>query len=159
MSGNVIPDIPRLYTALAEWLSCLMLVLLLKPKVEKSKLIAYSAIYLGLIIAFMELTATVVIWLWIPCMLIAFAMMAAFIYFIAKTDYRESVYYAVLAFSAAETVASIEWQIVNYIYEDVSSMKIILDDIKLGEISTYGYNVDYITEQRNVFSEKDEKNA
>lgn len=36
-------------------------------------------------------------------------------------------------------------------YEDVSSMKIILDDIKLGEISTYGYNVDYITEQRLVF--------
>jgi sensor histidine kinase regulating citrate/malate metabolism len=113
-----------------------MLVLLLKPKVEKSKLIAYSAIYLGLIIAFMELTATVVIWLWIPCMLIAFAMMAAFIYFIAKTDYRESVYYAVLAFSAAETVASIEWQIVNYVYKDVSSMPIWAEIIFL--ILIYG---------------------
>ena len=124
MSGNVIPDIPRLYTALAEWLSCLMLVLLLKPKVKRSRLTVYSTLYLGLIIAFMELTATVVIWLWIPCMLAAFAMMAAFIYFTTKTDYRESVYYAVLAFSAAETVASIEWQIVNYVYKDLSVMPI-----------------------------------
>lgn len=139
MSGNVIPDIPRLYTALAEWLSCLMLVLLLKPKVERPKLIAYSAIYLGLIIAFMELTATVVIWLWIPCMLAAFAMMAAFIYLIAKTDYRESVYYAVLAFSAAETIASIEWQLVNYIYEDVSIMPLWAEVLFL--VTVYGLSI------------------
>lgn len=124
MSGNVIPDIPRLYTALAEWLSCIMLVLLLKPRIEKQRFLIYSVLYLGLIIAFMELTATVVIWLWIPCMIAAFMMMTAFIYLIAKTDFRESVYYAMLAFSAAETVASVEWQIVNYIYKDVSVMPI-----------------------------------
>ena len=119
---NVIPDIPRLYTALAEWISCLVIVLLLKPKTERSRMILYSVLYLGVLIAFMELTANVVIWLWIPCMLVAFMLMVTFICVIAKKDYRESVYYAVLSFSAAETIASIEWQLVNYIYKDISSM-------------------------------------
>ena len=34
--NNVIPDIPRFYTAIAEWLSCLVMVILLKPKIEKN---------------------------------------------------------------------------------------------------------------------------
>ena len=155
MSGNVIPDIPRLYTALAEWICCLMLVLLLKPKIEKRRLVIYSALYLGLIIAFMELTATVVIWLWIPCMLAAFTLMAAFIYFTTKTDFRESVYYAVLAFSAAETVASLEWQLANYIYKDISAMPHWAEAILL--IVIYGaftFTVYQILKKRMALSRK-----
>lgn len=136
---NVIPDIPRLYTALAEWLSCVMMVLLLRPKVEKKRAIVYSALYLGVLIAFMELTATVVIWLWIPCMLAAFTLMVVFIYVTAKKDYRESIYYAVLAFSAAETIASIEWQLVNYIYKDVNSMPLWAEVIFL--VLIYGLSI------------------
>ena len=45
MIGNAIPDIPRLYTALAEWLSCVMLVVLLKPKLPKGKLVICAAAY------------------------------------------------------------------------------------------------------------------
>ena len=122
MSGNVIPDIPRFYTAFAEWLSCLMIVMLLKPKLGKHKLVIYSVIYLAMLVIFMELTATVVIWLWIPCMLAAFMSMTGFIYLTAGVSYYESVYYAVLAFTAAEMIASLEWQVVNYIYKDVSTM-------------------------------------
>ncbi len=36
MIGNAIPDIPRLYTALAEWLSCVTLVVLLKPRLPRA---------------------------------------------------------------------------------------------------------------------------
>lgn len=122
MSGNVIPDIPRIYTALAEWLSCLLIVMLLKPKAEKSKLVIYSILYLLILIPFMELTATIVIWLWIPCMLVAFMLMTAFIHISTKRKYYECVYYAVLAFSVAEFIASFEWQIINYTFEDVTKM-------------------------------------
>lgn len=118
MTGNAIPDIPRLYTALAEWLSCLIIVLSLKPSVKRKKLILYSLVYLAFLIAFMEITATVVIWLWLPCMLVAFMLMTGFIYLCTKSNYYESVYYAVLAFSTAECIASLEWQIVNYSYTD-----------------------------------------
>ena len=122
MTSNAIPDIPRLYTALAEWLSCLIIVLSLKPNIKRKKFVTYSIFYLVLLIAFMEITATVVIWLWLPCMLIAFFSMTAFIFFCTKSNYYESVYYAVLAFSSAECMASVEWQLVNYTYKNVSQM-------------------------------------
>ena len=122
MIGNAIPDIPRLHTALAEWLSCVMLVILLKPKTQKGLLAVYAAVYLVALIAFMELTARVVLWMWLPCMLAAFLSMAGFIYLCTKASYYESVYYAVLAFSMAELMASVEWQIVNLVYADISRM-------------------------------------
>lgn len=122
MIGNAIPDIPRLYTAIAEWLSCVMLVALLKPKTQRGTLALYSAVYLVGLIAFMELTARVVLWMWLPCMLAAFLSMAGFIYLCTKASYYESIYYAVLAFSVAELMASVEWQIVNFIYADIHQM-------------------------------------
>ena len=118
MIGNAIPDIPRLYTALAEWLSCLVIVLSLKPAISRYKVALLSLLYLGVLIAFMELTANVVLWLWLPCMLAAFFLMTGFVFFCTKASYYESVYYAVLAFSTAECIASVEWQIINYTYRD-----------------------------------------
>ncbi|MBE6699564.1 MAG: sensor histidine kinase [Ruminococcaceae bacterium] len=120
MIGNAIPDIPRLYTALAEWLSCMVIVLSFKPAISRYKVALFSVLYLGVLIAFMELTATVVLWLWLPCMLVAFFLMTGFVFLCTKANYYESVYYAVLAFSTAECIASIEWQIIHYTYRDVS---------------------------------------
>ena len=59
MIGNAIPDIPRLYTALAEWLSCLVIVLSLKPAISRYKVALLSLLYLGVLIAFLELTANI----------------------------------------------------------------------------------------------------
>lgn len=136
MTGNAIPDIPRLYTALAEWLSCLVIVLSLKPNINRNKLIIYSVAYLAILIAFLELTATVVLWLWLPCMLVAFMSMTAFVYICTKSNYYESIYYAVLAFTTAECIASFEWQLVNYTYSDVSFMPLWIELLVL--ILTYG---------------------
>ena len=122
MIGNAIPDIPRLYTAVAEWLSCMMLVLLLKPNISKGRWVLYAAVYLVALMAFMELTARVVLWMWLPCMLAAFLSMAGFICLCTKASYYEGVYYAILAFSVAELLASVEWQIVNTIYTDITQM-------------------------------------
>jgi hypothetical protein len=124
MVGNAIPDIPRLYTALAEWLSCGMFVLLLGPRIKKFHLVLFSSAYLLLLSLFMEITATVTLWLWIPCMLVAFFSMAGFIWLCNKTSFYESVYYSVMAFSIAECIASLEWQMVNYFYSDISKMPV-----------------------------------
>lgn len=122
MTGHAIPDIPRLYTALAEWLSCMVIVLSLKPAVGRYKTAIFSFLYLCVLIVFMELTATVVLWLWLPCMLAVFLLMTAFVFLCTKVSYYESVYYAVLAFSTAECIASVEWQIINYIYRNGSQI-------------------------------------
>lgn len=122
MIGNAIPDIPRLYTAIAEWLCCGMFVLLLGPRIKKLQLVAFSALYLLLLSIFMEVTATVTLWLWIPCMLIAFFSMAVFIWLCNKISFYESIYYSVMAFSIAECIASLEWQMVNYFYSETEKM-------------------------------------
>ena len=72
----------------------------------------------------MEMTATVVIWLWLPCMIFAFLLMTGFIHLCTKTSYYQSLYYTVLAFSTAECIASVEWQIVNYSYTDIDQIPI-----------------------------------
>ena len=120
--GYAIPDIPRIYTALAEWLSCGMLVLLLGPRIKKLHLGLMAGVYFILLAFFLEITANITLWLWIPCMLVAFFSMAFFIGYTTKTAIKESVYYAVLAFSIAECIASFEWQVVNFIYQDISYM-------------------------------------
>ena len=88
MIGHAIPDIPRLYTALAEWLSCMVIVLSLKPAIGRHKMALLSVLYLGVLIAFMELTANVVLWLWLPCMLAAFLLMTGFTYFNIKLAHK-----------------------------------------------------------------------
>lgn len=113
MTGNAIPDIPRLYTALAEWLSCMAVVLMLRPQRKKGRLVLLSAAYLAALVVFMEVTATIVLWLWVPCMLAAFLAMAGFVCLCTKTDFYRSIYYGVLAFTAAECMASLAWQLVN----------------------------------------------
>lgn len=122
MIGHAVPDIPRYYTALAEWLSCGLFVILLGPKLSKPKLAIVGVIYLAALTMFMELTATITLWLWIPCMVAAFLSMAVFIWFANKISFYESVFYAVMAFSIAECIASLEWQIVNSIYTDINQM-------------------------------------
>ena len=131
MTGYAIPDIPRIYTALAEWLSCMVIVLSLKPNIKNPRFAIYAASYLALLVIFMELTANVVLWLWIPCMLMAFMAICAFICLTTKTSYFDSVYYGVLAFSTAECIASVEWQIINYTFGDVSQMPVYMELIGL----------------------------
>ena len=121
MLGNAIPDIPRLYTALAEWLSCGLFVFILGPKVKGVRLVAVSSVYLIALVLFLELTARVMLIFWLPCMIIAFFAMATFIWYVNKIPFSESVFYAVLAFSAAECIASVEWQIVNRMFGDLST--------------------------------------
>ena len=136
MMGNAVPDIPRLYTAIAEWLSCGMFVLLLGPKQKKIPFAIASVVYLLSLIVFMELTATITLWLWLPCMLVAFSSMVAFIKFVNRISFHEAVYYGVMAFSVAEFMASLEWQIVRYFYPEVSNMPVWFEILAL--VVVYG---------------------
>ena len=124
MLGNAVPDIPRVYTAIAEWLSCGVIVNMIGIRQKRGLYALYSLLYLAAIIVFMEATATVTLWLWLPCMIVAFLSMVVFIRICNQTNLCESVYYAVIAFSVAEFMASLEWQIVNSLYPTNADMPI-----------------------------------
>lgn len=127
MLENAVSDIPRFYTALAEWLSCNLFVLLLGPKIKIKNYILFSAIYLIALAFFLEVTATIPLLLWILCMILAFLSIVGFIWLCNKISIYESIFYAVMAFAIAECIASLEWQVVNYIYSDTSKIPLIIE--------------------------------
>ena len=133
---NAIPDIPRLYTAIAEWLCAGLLVFLLGVRVKKLSFAIISAIYLTLVVLFMETTATINIWLWVPCMIVAFLFIVGFIVYCSRTTFFDGIYYAIIAFSVAECMASLEWQIVNFLYKDVDHLSIQIEALIL--VIVYG---------------------
>lgn len=115
--GNAIPDIPRIYTAIAEWAACLVFIAVLRPRFDRKKTILISTTVLLAQMIFMHVTGTVSLWLWIPCMLVAYLNMTIFIYACCKTSYWESCYYGFFAFVVAECIASLEWQVFNFFFE------------------------------------------
>lgn len=127
MLENAVSDIPRFYTALAEWLSCNLFVLLLGPKIKIKNYILFSAIYLIALAFFLEVTATIPLLLWILCMILAFLSIVGFVWLCNRISFYESIFYAVMAFAIAECIASLEWQVVNYIYSDTSKIPLIIE--------------------------------
>ncbi len=121
MDNNLL-DIPRLYTAIAEWAAC-MVYLLNMPKRFKGKSFCVYALG-GLIfqIFFLTVTADVNIIFWIPCMMIAAALMIIFIYFGSEGKWKDAVYIGVQAFVFAEFAASFEWLLHSFFYKGKSQM-------------------------------------
>ena len=136
MLENAVLDIPRFYTALAEWLSCNLFVLLLGPKIKIKNYILFSVIYLIALAFFLEVTATIPLLLWILCMILAFLSIVGFVWLCNRISFYESIFYAVMAFAIAECIASLEWQVVNYIYSDTSKIPLIIEVLAI--ILIYG---------------------
>ena len=89
MIPNVFPTIPRIYTALAQWLSCLTFVLLCyRQRRWKGATLVWGLI-LGLIALSTEmvLTAGVPVAFWIPSMLGAAVLMYGILWFCCDIDY------------------------------------------------------------------------
>lgn len=116
MIDNLMPDIPRIYTAVAEWIACLIFIFPLKKRFEWWK---SAFIIVGMLIvqsAFLVSTGNVLIYFWIPCMIIADFLMIAFIHLCCDVNFRDAGYFGMIAFVVAEFMASMEWQIVCSIW-------------------------------------------
>ena len=116
MMDNLMPDIPRIYTAIAEWMACMIFIVLLKKRFEwwKSGLIMAGMLVLQSV--FLVATGNVPIYFWIPCMIVAVFLMVEFIYFCSDVNFRDAGYFGIIAFVVAEFMASLEWQIMCTIW-------------------------------------------
>lgn len=107
----VLPDIPRIYTALAEWLACLACILGVKKRVQGWKLAGVAVGMLVLQSVFLQVTAGAEgVW-WMLCMALAIAFMYAFLAICCDISLKDVGYYCVRAFVTAEFAASLEWQL------------------------------------------------
>jgi len=109
-----IADIPKLYTALAEWGTCLIFILVLQKRTKKWKI---AAILLLLLILLSVLQYYIGIWpvkLWIPGMVCAMLLMYGSIYICCKISSTGAGACWAMAFILAEFGAAFEWQIYFY---------------------------------------------
>ena len=107
--SEALPDIPRLFTAIAEFLSCLLFIIFAKRKYNNLKTGLISIAALGVFIGFHYLAGILPIYFWIPCMIIAAGLMFLFIYITCLGSIRLSLYNGITAFIIAEFSAAFEW--------------------------------------------------
>ncbi len=112
---NLIQDIPKSYTALAEWLFCLVFVLLLKRRLNKGVFIIVMGLYLPFLMFLHYCIGVSADIYWIPLMALAMVSMFLCLLLCYRISLIEAGYYWAIAFLAAEFMAAFEWQIYSYI--------------------------------------------
>lgn len=109
-----IPDIPRAYTALAEWSACLVYVLLVPKRLSRPMLVAALGAGLVALYAVQTLAGALPISLWIFGMLLAVAVMFTLLFVCTDHTPRATLYITARAFVLAELMASLHWQFESY---------------------------------------------
>lgn len=109
-------DIPRIYTAIAEWGACLTYIYMLKKeKFGLANFIVKSLLMLIVQCLFLALTGGMSDVFWIPCMIIALGIMYVFLLIGGNMTYLGAGYCCARAFVLAEFTASFQWQIVSMV--------------------------------------------
>ncbi|WEV67519.1 GHKL domain-containing protein [Bifidobacterium sp. ESL0769] len=112
---NALPNIPRLYTGICEWLACVVYLLVIYRRAPKWRSVLVAAIGLPAIIGIQYFDGAMSLDFWILGMLLAVAGMYLIIFLGAQTTPREGLYVTARAFVLAELVASLHWQIATFI--------------------------------------------
>lgn len=116
MSELVLGNIPRLYTALADWLACVLYISILRPRLKGRARWAASVGFLLAMGIFMALTGDLPVGWFVPCILASALLMLAFLYVCCDISLGTAGYFCARAFLLAELAASLEWQLYYYLY-------------------------------------------
>lgn len=113
---NALPEIPRLYTALAEWLGCMVFVSILPTRCKGCRLWLLLSAGLAVQGAFLYFTGPAPVILWIPCMLLAVGLMFLLLWASCELTALDAAYYCAHAFALAEFAAALEWELHCFIW-------------------------------------------
>ncbi len=108
---TALPDIPRLYTALAECLAVLLITPALVPRFSKTVTVGITLLWAAVLSAFLGLTGNVPGKFWIPCMAAAIGLSYLYLWGVWSITLLEAGYHCARAFILAELAASGEWQL------------------------------------------------
>lgn len=107
---EILPEIPKLYTALAEWLTCQLFIFLLPKRNSKTRTVIYAIVSLILLCVVQHAIGIIPIYLWIPGMVLALMIIFGNILFSCNIPLADAGFYWAIAFICAEFMASLEWQ-------------------------------------------------
>lgn len=111
MIVETLPDIPRVLTGVAEWLACLVYVLLRRQRLPVGRLVLVAGAALLVLVGVQELADRLPLALWGVGMAAAVACMYGFIVAAARVSARDAGYFAARALVLAELAAAAHWQI------------------------------------------------
>ncbi|WP_110589201.1 ATP-binding protein [Microbacterium suaedae] len=114
MIDDVLPDIPRLFTGVAEWAACAVYILVLRKRLASAGLWVLLAAGLAALIATQLLADLLPLSLWTIGMLAAVGVMVFLIRACLSAPWTATVYIAARAFVLAELTASLHWQLHTY---------------------------------------------
>jgi hypothetical protein len=127
MNQVVLTEIPRIYTAIAEWAACTIYMLMLKKRFHGVKLVIVMVAALIIQCCIQVVAGTLPTALWIFGMTLAIGMMLFYIHFCCEISWINSGYYCVMAFILAEFAASLEWQLYYYIVDTTGNSSLWLN--------------------------------
>lgn len=116
-----VPDIPRIYTAVAEWAACMIYVLALKKRFRRAAEWPLALAFLGVFCGLQYIAGILPLYLWIPGMIAAMLAIYGCILCLCKIKPLDAVFWAARAFVLAEFAASLEWQFYFYLTEQMAS--------------------------------------
>ena len=111
---NALPDIPRLYTAISEWLGCLVYLLAIGSRTSRLRMAAVLLPGLAVLVVVQYWAGTLPIAFWIISMCLAVACMYAIIMLASGLGALDGAYLLARAFVLAELVASLHWQLDSF---------------------------------------------
>lgn len=115
-----VPDIPRLYTALAEWGACVLALLLANPRNNRTETVGISLAFLAAQCLLMVPTGGLPGLLWILCMIAAVVLMLLNIWVCCRLPFIAAAFHCIRAFLLAEFAASLEWQLYYFVCYSLS---------------------------------------
>ncbi|ERJ12259.1 ATP-binding protein [Haloplasma contractile] len=147
--NDIMINIPRLYTGLAEWLFCLLYILNQERRFKGWKLWSIIIGALLILALFQYFAGFLPLSLWIPGMMFAATLMFWFIYSTTRNTFLATGFYCAQAFVLAEFAASFEWQL-HYFFIINTAVKsnVILDLLFLVFIYALIFGILFLVESR-----------
>lgn len=152
---ETLPDIPRVITALAEWMAAMACLVAAKKRIHGWKFVAVSVLFLCVQSVFLCMTDGLEGIGWNLCMLTAFFILYLFIRTCSFIESKNAVCCCATAFIASEFVASLEWQIWCYAHDLLELKQIPWFWIILGGVYVLLFFVGWQLNRKIIMSDEE----
>lgn len=147
MKMEVFGNIPRLYTALADWLACFLYLYYLPKRTAGWRRYTIHAAFLLLLCVFMQATGGVPQFWFLPCIAVSTLIMYLYLWMQTDVAARCAAYYCVRAFILGELAASLEWQIYYFLAVRLNSSDTVMHVGVLGIVYVAVYGIVFALER------------
>ncbi|GAA4890151.1 sensor histidine kinase [Tessaracoccus lubricantis] len=146
---EVLPNIPRVVTGLAEWLACVVYILVLPRRWGDLGTGVVLAGGLGLLVSVQLFAGTLPQYLWTLGMGLAATSMLALIGVATTVNVRDAGYVTARAFVLAELVASLEWQIHTFYFHPEPGVLALVPSMVLLALYAVAFGGGHMLERRH----------